>query len=610
MFLLFLCCSDYDLLKDTVVPNGDTGVEIPEQQSCEQWPWQTSKEALVNEECQRQPEEIIGSFDPVIEWQFSGNPTYPGYDQIMAAPAVGNLNDDNADGIIDENDIPDIVYTAFQGNSYNNSGPLTAISGDGSGILWSVMDPNGAIIQGTGGVAIGDLENDGAPEVCVAGMNYSLICVNGQTGALKWAAGENPFTNGAAAFADLDQDGTSEVVFGNQIFDHDGTILGIGGGGHGYYESLAIDWNGDGFLDIIAGNTIYDMAGNTIWSDAYNDGQVAIGDFDLDGRPDIVRTNSGVVRLIDNDGNLVWETSLPGGGTGGAPTVADFDGDGLPEVGVAALSQYSVIDTDGSVLWSRTVSDYSSSVTGSAVFDFEGDGSAEVVYSDEHTLWIFAGATGDIRMEQTGHASGTLREYPLIADVDNDGATEIIVVSNNYAFSGWTGVTVIGDLNNSWAPARPIWNQYGYHITNVNNDGSIPAQQDSNWLTWNNFRAGGSEIGPASGQGDLYIDSLEICDLTCDDRKISFTVGVGNKGLIPVENPVLRVFNYAGTQIYEQTIPIILSGMVLFSDPIELYEDQWGTGVSFTIDPDNLIDECDDLNNSWWESNWPCSSTE
>ena len=137
----------------------------------------------------------------------------------------------------------------------------------------------------------------------------------------------------------------------------------------------------------------------------------------------------------------------------GAACVADFD-DGFPEVGLGKAVHSS--DTDGSQLWTRGVSDYSSSVTGSSVFDFEGDGSAEVVYADEHTLWVFNGATGDILMEQTGHASGTLYEYPLIADVDGDGATEIIVASNNYTNSGWNGITVIGDSDSSCASATRL----------------------------------------------------------------------------------------------------------------------------------------------------------
>ena len=35
----------------------------------------------------------------------------------MAAPAIGNLNDDNGDGRVDEDDIPDIVFTNFSGGA-------------------------------------------------------------------------------------------------------------------------------------------------------------------------------------------------------------------------------------------------------------------------------------------------------------------------------------------------------------------------------------------------------------------------------------------------------------------------------------------------------------
>ncbi len=41
--------------------------------------------------------------------------------------------------------------------------------------------------------------------------------------------------------------------------------------------------------------------------------------------------------------------------------------------------------------WQATTNDASSGNTGSAVFDFEGDGIAEAVYADETRLWSFAG---------------------------------------------------------------------------------------------------------------------------------------------------------------------------------------------------------------------------
>jgi hypothetical protein len=57
----------------------------------------------------------------------------------------------------------------------------------------------------------------------------------------------------------------------------------------------------------------------------------------------------------------------------GPPTIADYDGDGAPEVGVAGGAAYVVFDGDGALLWQMPTQDLSSSVTGSSVFDFNGD---------------------------------------------------------------------------------------------------------------------------------------------------------------------------------------------------------------------------------------------
>jgi hypothetical protein len=53
------------------------------------------------------------------------------------------------------------------------------------------------------------------------------------------------------------------------------------------------------------------------------------------------------------------------------------------------------------------------------VFDFNGDGSAEVVYRDACWLRVYDGKTGKVRFAQY-ITSGTGLELPVIADVDND----------------------------------------------------------------------------------------------------------------------------------------------------------------------------------------------
>ncbi len=201
---------------------------------------------------------------------------------------------------------------------------------------------------------------------------------------------------------------------------------------------------------------------------------------------------------------------------------------------MAGADYYVVFETGGSVRWFNPVHDHSSKFTGSSVYDFDGDGVAEVVYGDEYTLWVFAGPTGDVLLEETDHASGTLWEYPVIADVDHDGHAEIILASNNYAFSGWTGITVLGDQYNTWVPARPIWNEHTYHITNIEDDLSLPVHEVPNWIDGNNtFRQGGFGQNGALAAPDLVPELLTTCQDACPDTgRILFHIR--NDGVNPV----------------------------------------------------------------------------
>jgi hypothetical protein len=60
------------------------------------------------------------------------------------------------------------------------------------------------------------------------------------------------------------------------------------------------------------------------------------------------------------------------------------------------------------------------------LFDFDGDGKVEVVYADECFLRVYSGPTGEV-LFSAYRTSATWFESPVIADVDKDDATEIVV---------------------------------------------------------------------------------------------------------------------------------------------------------------------------------------
>ena len=578
---LLAACSDYDLAKHVPAQEADSVCDADDAPVAEG--------VRVAADCVR--EAAVGSFNPVVEWQWNTNTGVPGYDDLMATPAVGDISGDG---------VPEVVFASFAGGAYTSAGAITAVSGDGAGELWSVA----AGTYSSAGVALGDLDGDGVPEVCTAGTQYAVVCLD-NLGNLKWAAGSELTYIGAPAIADLEGDGLAEVILGRQVFGSDGSPRWVGAAGVGYNLSFAADMDGDPELEVVAGNTVYDTDGTVLWTSDAFDGMAAVGDFDADDLAEVVTTGNGQLRLTDDTGGVLWSVDVPGGG-GGPPTVSDFDGDGAPEIGVAGAYAYSVFEGDGTTRWSMPVQDWSSSVTGSAVFDFEGDGAAEVVYADEITLWVFDGSTGAVELAVEGHASGTLYEYPLIADVDADGSTEIILASNNYAFEGWNGITVIGDGSSSWMPSRPVWNQFAYSISNVNDDLSIPTTPDKNWLTWNSFRAGGSLEGPASWLPDLTVGELTECSDACESGEGSLWVPVSNRGLAAAEGVLLELISSRGAILQTGSIPRVESGETVMGGPFAFSQREWGSGVRVRVDGGNVIEECDEDNELAKAVPWPC----
>jgi len=425
----------------------------------------------------------------VLEWAWTSSATLPTSLNVMMTPSVIDLNGDGT---------PDVVFgsTASTGGGLVEVGVLRAVDGASGTELFTVTDPTYQI-NTTSSVATGDIDGDGHPEIIACDSSGVQLIAFEHDGTFKWRSPALEAVNwGAPAIADLDQNGTPEIVVGRQALSATGAVLWTGTGGRGSQInvgplSLVADVDDDGAPEVVAGNTVYSGAGAIESAGALPDGYNAVADFDADGQAEIVLVSSGAVWLLEADLSVKWgPVAIPGGGAGGPPTIADFDADGQPEVGVAGAVRYAVFETNGMLKWAAVTQDGSSNRTGSSVFDFDGDGAAEVVYGDEVKLWVYRGIDGVVLYE-TPLSSCTWYEYPLVADVDADNHAEIVAVANNNCGYGpQRGVYVFGDPTGGWVPTRRVWNQHTYHITNIAADGSVPAVELNNWDQpgLNNFR--------------------------------------------------------------------------------------------------------------------------
>lgn len=589
--------------------------------------------------CEYHP--AIGVFTPELKYAW-GDPDDPTHN-VMMAPIVIQLDDDDCDGVITARDIPEIVFFTFDNGDYNNttgtSATLHAISIiDGAVVEKFAVKTTGASADSPGrSIAGGDIDGDGQNEIVVCTVDGRVRAYEAD-GSEKWL-GE---VRGCfmPSIADLDQDGIPEVIDQGIVLD------GVSGATEATFPTspypIVSDVDGDGVLDIVTGNAVYDAAGIAKVTTTLSGTHAAVGDLDLDGIPEIIsvdtadhtfdiwhvtgpgtyeviRENLDINEGIDPNPCCVANPSSAGCTRGGGtPTIARFNDDAFPDVGLAGGIGYVVFDgaalMDGTPdvatrLWLRPTQDCSSAQTGSSVFDFDGDGQAEVVYADETTLHIYAGSTGEPVFE-TCSTNGTLWEYPLVADVDNDGHADIIVGSNSY--SGFTcedgtkttGIRVFGDLEGKWVRTRRVWNEHAYHVTNVEESGAIPTVEAANWLdpNLNNFRQNVQPSGQFAAP-DLVVSVTPICA-----EDFGLRARVLNVGEAPVEAGVVVGFYDGATRLGEATTTHTLYPLT-FEDLELILGDALETNVHAVVDDgggEHPWHECRTDNNSSAEVSTKC----
>lgn len=505
-----------------------------------------------------------GTFTPKLKWEWNGDgSSNPTSKQVMMAPIAIPTRDTNGDGKVNSEDVSDIVVVSYEGYYTNPSGTIRILSGvDGS----EVRSIAARKVVNVGGLAAADLDGDGIPEIVATSAETGLPVAYRVTGEVYWAATNGDTGNfmpsnggvwGSAFIADLDADGVPEVVMKGDVFSgRTGALLWSANGPYfgstdssyprAYSLPVVADLFGTGKQNLILGASVYDHQGSLVWKNSQvGEGHVAIADFDSDGTPEIVHINRGRVSLMDRFGKLLWGPILApnsDGVWGGPPTIADFDGDGVPDIGVSGRRSYTVLRADGSVLWWIPAKDYGSGMTGSTSFDFLGDGKAKILYSDESSIFVLDGATGN-QLIRLGSDSATTFEYPIVVDADRDGHAEFVTIRNQYGAHAdadiGAGVRVYEDANGGWVPTRSIWNQHAYSITNINDDLSVPRNPEPSWKSHNTFRLNRRMDADPRAIADITASYVRVVDMGAQPGS-RIIVRVGNAGSykVPAGTPV------------------------------------------------------------------------
>jgi hypothetical protein len=278
-----------------------------------------------------------------------------------AYPTGVAIADLNGDGI------PDILTANYHGDS------VSVLFGVGDGTFQAARHYPTAAGAQTQNLALGDLDGDGYPDVIATNLATSSVSLfKGRSdGALEPAVDVPVGILGASVpygvvIADFDGDGKNDMAITDSRSQTTIVRLGHGDGSFGPEEAypgagylVAFDVDLDGRLDLIAAHE--DVVGVLL---GRGDGtfhnplvsttgagsrpySLAVGDFNLDGVPDVVTANfaSLTASVLLGIGDGRFESPLSGGETGlnsyGA-AVADFNGDGKPDFATCNAGSYDV----------------------------------------------------------------------------------------------------------------------------------------------------------------------------------------------------------------------------------------------------------------------------
>ncbi|QDU69902.1 FG-GAP repeat domain-containing protein [Engelhardtia mirabilis] len=392
-----------------------------------------------------------------LEWTDEGGGLDPRLDLAVADPGSGFYfaNDVVAMGDLNQDGVPDVA----------TSGPISAYSGADGSQLWTSAYTSGLFVRL---VNAGDVDGDSVSDLCAVFQSSELaVMLSGQTGALIWSTGfqvGEKYGQSVATYADVDGDGALDVAVGSGFTSAAMPVRIQSGATGALLQTITPAPEDLGF-------------GYTLG---------APGDIDGDLVGDLMVANylGGPVRVYSGASGAEFLQLLPTGTSTNKwfrPALAgagDWDGDGIRDLAVGSSTGALTDDTvkfghvlvfsgaTGIQLSAVAGPEYGSGFGDSLVggIDADGDGSPDLVVGGEGIWGSASDAPGRITVISPPNGA-VLQEYTfegghLVTDVDwVQGPAGPQVVAGVRATSGESSVRLYSDFNH--AAGEPRLRCYG-----------------------------------------------------------------------------------------------------------------------------------------------------
>ncbi len=374
---------------------------------------------------------------------------------------------------------------------------IPTFAGDGSAISTNTIGPGLNLPAGSGplAIAVADMDGDGKPDLVVANVwdhTISIFRNTSSPGSISFAPRVDlpPMLVGEPeegdpnyiAVADLDGDGKPDILVcdwaHNQILVYQNLAVpgplttnsfgaGVGFGAAGEPINVrAADLDGDGRPEIVVANHVVSMISilrNTSTPGVINTNSfaphfdlstaggtwdVAIADFDGDGKLDLAAANNGASFL-----SLFRNVSVPGGfdtnsfearvdlpapATGSAILAADLDGDGKPDLidSASSLAIYRNLASPGTLSTNSFATMIVFSNIGPsamAIGDLNGDGKPDICLGGNLSVLQNNSIPGSLTTNSLGPlvSFSTSTAGIIVCDLDGDGRPDIAACNLN-----------------------------------------------------------------------------------------------------------------------------------------------------------------------------------